>query len=94
MPSPFPYSPVIRECSWNKTQIEKIKKITKGRNGNFEWFFHKNMKDAFNEDLLYIAHFVVLCPFLRRPQILLIFIRHLALIKSNLRKKKIAFSFE
>ena len=23
MPSPFPCSPVIRECSWNKTQIEK-----------------------------------------------------------------------
>ena len=23
MPSPFPGSPVIRECSWNKTQIEK-----------------------------------------------------------------------
>ena len=23
MPSPFPYSPVVRECSWKKTQIEK-----------------------------------------------------------------------
>ena len=23
MPSPFPCSPVIRECSWNKTQVEK-----------------------------------------------------------------------
>ena len=23
MPSPFPCSPVIRECSWKKTQIEK-----------------------------------------------------------------------
>ena len=23
MLSPFPYSPVIRECSWKKTQIEK-----------------------------------------------------------------------
>ena len=57
-------------------------------------FFIKNMKDAFNEDLLYIAHFVVLCPFLRRPQILLILMRHLTLIKSDLSKKKIAFSFE
>ena len=26
MPSLFPCSPVIRECSWNKTQIEKKKK--------------------------------------------------------------------
>ena len=25
MPSPFPCNPVIRECSWNKTQIEKKK---------------------------------------------------------------------
>ena len=25
MPSPFPCSPVIRECSWKKTQIEKKK---------------------------------------------------------------------
>ena len=23
MPSPFPYTPVIHECSWKKTQIEK-----------------------------------------------------------------------
>ena len=27
MPSSFPCSPVIRECSWKKTQIEK-KKVT------------------------------------------------------------------
>ena len=26
MPSPFPCSPVIRECSWKKTQVEKKKK--------------------------------------------------------------------
>ena len=26
MPSPFPCDPVIRECSWKKTQIEKKKK--------------------------------------------------------------------
>ena len=26
MPSPFPCSPVIRECLWKKTQIEKKKK--------------------------------------------------------------------
>ena len=25
MPSPFPCGPVIRECSWKKTQIEKKK---------------------------------------------------------------------
>ena len=25
MPSPFPCSPVIRECSWKKTQIGKKK---------------------------------------------------------------------
>ena len=29
MPSPFPCSPVIRECSWKKTQIEKKKKKKK-----------------------------------------------------------------
>ena len=28
MPSPFPYNHVIRECSWNKTQIKKKKKIS------------------------------------------------------------------
>ena len=27
MPSPFPCSPVIRECSWQKTQIAKKKAI-------------------------------------------------------------------
>ena len=27
MPSPFPCSPVIRECSWKKTQIEKKKHL-------------------------------------------------------------------
>ena len=30
MPSPFPCSPVIRQCSWKKTQIEK-KKINEAR---------------------------------------------------------------
>ena len=34
------------------------------------------MKDEFNEGLLYITHFVVLYPFLGRPQILLKFTRH------------------
>ena len=51
------------------------------------------MKDAFNEGLPYITHFVVLHPFLRRPQILLTFTTQLTLIKSNLRKKS-AFSLE
>ena len=36
MPSPFPCSPVIRECSWKKTQIEKKKKKKK-RNKNLEY---------------------------------------------------------
>ena len=30
MPSPFPCSPVTRECSWKKTQIEKKKKTVSG----------------------------------------------------------------
>ena len=51
------------------------------------------MKDTFNEDLPYITHVVVLYPFLRRSQILLIFIIQLNLIISKLSKKK-AFSFE
>ena len=46
------------------------------------------MKDAFNEGLPFITHFVFLYPFLRRPQILLTFTRHLTLIKSNLIKQK------
>ena len=45
------------------------------------WLFYKNMKDTFNEDLPYITYFVVFHPFLRRPQILLTFIRHLTLRK-------------
>ena len=51
----------------------------------------KKMKDAFNEGLPHITHFVILHPFLRRPQILLTFTTHLTLIKSN---KKSAFSLE
>ena len=35
-----------------------------------------------------ITHFAFLHPFLRRPQILLTFIRHLTLVKSNLIKQK------
>ena len=31
MPLPFPCSPVIRECSQNKTQIEKKKKEEKSK---------------------------------------------------------------
>ena len=59
------------------------------------WLFYKNIEDAFNEDLSYITHFVVLHPFLRRSQILLTSIIHLSLIKSNLiQQKKLAFSFE
>ena len=58
----------------------------RGWNGNFECLFYKNMKDAFSEGLTYITYFVVLDPFLRRPQILLTFISHLTLIKSNLIK--------
>ena len=46
------------------------------------------MKDAFYEDLSYITYSVVFHPFLRRPQILLTFIRDLTLINSNLIKQK------
>ena len=53
------------------------------------------MNHAFNEDLPYITHFIILHQFLRRPHILLTFIRHLTLIERNLIKQKIlAFSFE
>ena len=55
------------------------------------WLFWKNMKDTFNESLSYITRFVALHPFQRRPQILLTFIRHLILIKSNVSEKKLAF---
>ena len=46
------------------------------------------MKDVFYEDLPYITYSVVFHPFLRRPQILLTFIRDLTLINSNLIKQK------
>ena len=32
MPSPFPCSPVIRECLWKKTHIEKKKKKNEEEN--------------------------------------------------------------
>ena len=51
-------------------------------------FSIKNIKKAFNEALPYITHFVVLYLFLKRLRILLTFIRHLTLIKSNLIKQK------
>ena len=47
---------------------------------------YKNMKDAYNESLSCIIHFTVLHPFLRTPQILVTFIRHLSLINTNLIK--------
>ena len=34
MSSPFPCSPVIRECSWKKTQIEKNIYIEKQKQKN------------------------------------------------------------
>ena len=45
------------------------------------------MKDIFNEDLPYITHFVAFHRFLRRPQILLTFIRNLTLTKGNVRER-------
>ena len=51
------------------------------------------MKNAFNEGLSYINHFVVPHLFLRRPQMSSTFTTHLILIINNLRKK-LAFSFE
>ena len=73
--------------------ISRLPSYLRGWDGYFECDFYKNMKDAFNEGLPYITHFVVLHPFLRRPQILLTFTTQLTLIKSNLRKK-LAFSLE
>ena len=53
------------------------------------------MKDAFNEGQPYITHFVLLHPFLRRPQVLLAFTRlDIYYIKNNSRKKPLAFSLE
>ena len=67
----------------------------RGWNGSFKWLFYKNMKDAFNEGLPHIIQFFVLGPFLRGPQILLTFTRHLAFTRSNLiKQKKLVFSFE
>ena len=43
MPSPFPCSPVIREWSWKKTQIEKKQKK------NRSW--HKNPKTDMSVDV-------------------------------------------
>ena len=53
------------------------------------------MKNEFIEGQPYITQFAVLHPFLRRLKILLIFIRYLTLIKTNLVKQKIlVFHFE
>ena len=41
MPSLFPCSPVIRECSWKETQIEKKNVIQKNQESSFHWFFTK-----------------------------------------------------
>ena len=41
MLSPFPCSPVIRECSWKKTQIEKKSKTLKQ---SFVFDFHMKAK--------------------------------------------------
>ena len=73
--------------------IPRLLSYWSGWGGYFECDFHKNMKDAFNEGLPYITHFIVLHSFLRRTQILLTFTTQLNLIKSNLRKKS-AFSLE
>ena len=52
------------------------------------------MADTFNEGMLYDTHFVVLRLLLRRPQFLLIFIRHLTLIKVTLAKKIFQIEFK
>ena len=75
------------------TFIPRLLSYLRGRDGNFECDFYKNIKDTFNEGLPYITHFAVLHLFLRTPQILLTFIRQVTLIKSNFRKK-LAFSLE
>ena len=51
------------------------------------------MKDVFNYGLPYIISFVVLHPFLRRPQILLTLTTQLTLKKSDL-GKQLAFSLK
>ena len=55
-------------------------------NGSFEWLFCKNIKEAFNDRLPYINHFVILHSFLRISQILLTFTRYLTVIKSNFKQ--------
>ena len=48
MPSPFPCSPVIRECSWRKTQIEKKNK-KKEYNADQTDIFFSDIKTQFIE---------------------------------------------
>ena len=73
--------------------IPRLLSYLRGWDGYFQCAFYKNMKDAFDEGLPHIAHFVVLHPFLRRPQILLTFTIQLTIIKSKVRKKS-SFSVE
>ena len=63
----------------------------KGWTKNFEWFYLMiYLMRAYHILLILLS-----LSFLRRPQILLTFIRHLTLTKSNLiKQKKFAFSFE
>ena len=65
----------------------------RGWNGNSDWRFYKNMKEAFHEGLPYISHLVFLYTFLTRPHIFLTFIKHLTLINSNLIKDTIKSHF-
>ena len=58
MPSPFPYSPAIREWSWKKTQIEKKKFFL--RIGVYVWLFGK-------KDTLFIQVMMFWHPNLKRP---------------------------
>ena len=90
------FSACLKKIHFSKNprgaQIDPAVLGLRGWDGYFECHFKKNMKDAFNEGLPYITHFLVLHLFLRRPQVLLTYTRlDIYYIKSNL---KLAFSLE
>ena len=65
----------------------------RGRNGNFEFDFSIKILRIHLLKACHITHFAVLHPFLRGPQILLRFIRHLTLIHSHFIKQKNSLLF-
>ena len=74
MPSSFPCSPVIRECLWKKTQIEKKKKKRKKKQGCHHYSRDKfsEFPYFFTEILLIFSWFSLILPLFKLANLVLI----------------------